>query len=125
VWQPNRTQWRVIWPVAIALVLLWPPVDGPSLAVTALRWIADPADSLPRLPEDLPMALGDNGDAVAAHDEQAAEYYRLADSSAWIRTRLRLKAIADPVTPPIMRQILGATVILSALAIWRLGERNP
>jgi hypothetical protein len=124
VWQPNRAQWRLIWPVAIVLVLLWPPAETPSLAVKTLRWLVDPADSLPRLPEELPMALGDNGDAVAAHDEQAAEYYRLTESSAWIRTRVRLKEIADPLTPSTMRQILVAVALLSALATWQLGNRS-
>jgi hypothetical protein len=114
----------VIWPVAIVLVLLWPPTGGASLGVKTLRWIVDPADSLPRLPEELPMALGDNGDAVAAHDEQAAEYYRLTEGSAWVRTRVRLKEMTDPAAPPTMRQILGATAMLSALAVWRLGGRK-
>ena len=124
MWQPNRAQWRVIWLLTIVLVLLWPPAEGPSLGIKTLRWLADPADSLPRLPEELPMSLGDNGDAVAAHDEQVAEYYRLTEGSAWVRTRVRLKEMTDPLAPSTTRQILGATAMLGALAVWRLGSRK-
>lgn len=121
MWQPNRAQWRVIWPVAIAIVLLWPAGEGPSLGVKALRWLADPADSLPRRPEELPMGLGDNGDAVAAHDEQLAEYLRVTESGGgWLRTRMRVKEVTDPLAPTTMRQALAAVTLLGALLVWRL-----
>ena len=124
VWQPNRAQWRLIWAVALAVILLWPPAEGPSLGGKTLRWLVDPADSLPRLPEELPMALGDNGDAVAAHDEQAAEYYRLTEGSAWIRTRIRVKEMTDPLAPSTARQLLGALTVIGALGVWKLGDRK-
>jgi hypothetical protein len=122
VWQPNRAQWRIIWPVAILVILFWPPADGPSLGIRTVRWLADPTDSLPRLPDELPMGLADNGDAVAAHDEQAAEYYRLTEASAWIRRRISIKDVTDPLAPPTMRQLLGALAVLGGLAVWRLGS---
>lgn len=122
MWQPNRAQWRIIWLSAVLLIFAWPADESGSLAVKAVRWLADPEDTLPRLPEPLPMGLGDDGDAVALHDEQDAEYYRLVGSSRWIRTRLKLKAIEDPFLPATERQILIGLGILSTLGVWRLGR---
>lgn len=124
MWQPNRAQWRIIWVMAIAVVLFWPPANGPSLGTRTVRWLADPTDSLPRLPDELPMSLGDNGDAVAAHDEQAAEYYRLTEGSAWIRSRIRIREVTDPLAPTTMRQLLSAFGIVGALVVWRLGGKR-
>jgi len=69
VWQPSKKQWRVIWPLAIFVLLSWPGATG-SLAVKSLRWLADPNGTLPHLPPPLSMELGDNGDAVAEHDAE-------------------------------------------------------
>ena len=33
MWQPNTAQWRVIWIVAVLLILSWPPEKGRSLAI--------------------------------------------------------------------------------------------
>src|SRR5437764_420522 len=74
---PNRAQWRIIWIVAILLIVAWPPEEGKSLLVKAINRAADPFDALPDLPPPLPMGLDDNGDAVAAHDLQASEFYRV------------------------------------------------
>ena len=78
MWQPNRSQWMVICVAAVVLVAGWPPDKGRSLGVKAINWMVDPAGSLPSLPPPLPMALDDNGDAVAEHDAQGREYYRAA-----------------------------------------------
>ena len=88
MWQPNRPQWAIIWAAAIVLVLGWPPEQGRSLVVKAVNWAVDPAGTLPALPPPLPMGLDDDGDAVAAHDAQEAEYYRAARQS-------RADALAD------------------------------
>src|ERR1700752_2933295 len=106
----------MIWLLAVVLILSWPVADGSSLGVQTLRWLADPNDSLPRLPDPLPMGLGDDGDAVAAHDEQRAEYYRLTESSPWIRQRLKIKELVDPREPATQRQVVAAIGILGALA---------
>ena len=53
MWQPNRPQWLVIWIVAIVLILSWPG-EGGSLAVKAVRWLADPRHELPVMPDPLP-----------------------------------------------------------------------
>src|SRR5215470_6613026 len=99
VWQPNTAQWRVIWIVAVLLILGWPPDQGRSLGMKAANWLADPTNSLPTLPGPLPIALEDNGDAVAEHDAQETEYYRQYSNSRVTRLRLTLKAAADPLDP--------------------------
>ena len=124
VWQPNKAQWRVIWIVAVVLVLGWPADDGRSLATKAANWLADPANSLPGLPAQLPIGLDDNGDAVAAHDAEEAEYYRAYTSSRMTQLRMKLKTASDPFDPSTERQILAGIGILSALGVWRL-NRNP
>ena len=124
MWQPNTFQWRVIWIVAVLLILGWPPDRGRSLGTKAVNWLADPANSLPAMPEPLPAGLDDNGDAVAAHDAEAAEYYRLYTSSRVTRLRMRLKAAGEPFDPGTERQILVGIAILSALAVWRLNAKK-
>ena len=124
VWQPNTAQWRVIWIVAVVSILCWPSESGRSLAVKAANWLADPNNSLPSLPSQLPIGLDDNGDAVAAHDAEEAEYYRAYTSSRVTRLRMTLKTASDPLDPSTERQILAGVGILSALAVWRLNGRR-
>jgi hypothetical protein len=124
VWQPNAAQWRVIWIAAVILILCWPADSGKSLAVKAANWLADPTNSLPSLPEQLPIGLDDNGDAVAAHDAEEAEYYRQYTSSRVTRLRMTLKTATDPLDRSTERQILAGIGVLSALAVWRLNART-
>jgi hypothetical protein len=79
---------------------------------------------LPAMPEPLPIALDDNGDAVAEHDALAAEYYRQFQSSALTRFRLKLKEARDPFDPSTERQILAGIGIVSALAVWRINGKR-
>ena len=123
MWQPNRSQWRVIWSVAVLLILAWPPEKGRGLAVKGVNFLADPTHSLPVLPEQLPIGLDDNGDAVAAHDAEEAEYYRQYESSRVTRLRLMLKTTYDPFDVTTERQILAGIGILGMLAIWRLNKK--
>src|SRR2546425_512676 len=124
MWQPNTAQWRIIWIVAVLLILSWPPDQGRSLAIKGTNWLADPAHSLPALPGPLPIGLDDNGDAVEAHDAEEAEYYRQYTSSRLTRLRMTLKAAADPFDPSTEHQILTGIGILSALAVWRLNGKR-
>lgn len=124
VWQPNTAQWRIIWIVAVLMILGWPPAEGRSLGMKVVNRLADPTDSLPALPGPLPIGLDDNGDAVASHDAELAEYYRLYTGSRFTRLRMKLKEAADPFDPTTERQILVAIGILSALAVWRLNGRR-
>ena len=124
MWQPNRAQWSVMWTLAILIVIAWPSGNGRSLALTALRWAADPAGSLPRLPAPLPMGLDDDGDAVTAHDAQEREYYRAWEASPVTHWRLRMRDAEEPLDPAIERQLLVAVAVLGALGVWRLQRHH-
>ena len=125
MWQPNSAQWRIIWIVAALLILGWPPDNGRSLGVKLVNGLADPRHSLPTMPEPLPIALDDNGDAVTEHDALAAEYYRQYESSAWTRFRMKLKQATVLFDPSTERQVLAGIGILSALAVWKInGKRS-
>ena len=124
MWQPNTAQWRIIWIVSVFLILCWPPEKGRSLGLKITNRLADPRNTLPTMPEPLPIALDDNGDAVSEHDALAAEYYRQYESSALTRYRMRLKEATDPFDPSTERQILVGIGILSALAVWRINGKR-
>ena len=122
MWQPNRAQWSIICVVVGILVLCWPPDrdHGSNLLTTVLHWAVDPANALPSIPPPLPPGLGDDGDAVAAHDALEADYYRLYNSSPTTRWRMNVKAAGDPFDPTTERQVLIASAAMAALAAWRL-----
>lgn len=122
--QPNKKQWRVIWAVAVVLILFWPLEGARSLAVKAVNFAADPLSNLPTLPQPLPLGLGDNADAVILYDQQVTEYYEAWDSSPWIRARIRMRDWRDPLDPTTERQILVAFAVLGALLVWRLGGED-
>jgi hypothetical protein len=117
-------QWRIIWILAVFLILSWPSERGGSLAVKIVRHLADPADTLPVMPAPLPIGLDDNGDAVAARDAQEAEYQRLYAGSGMTRFRMRLKDASDPFDVSTQRQILTGIAIIGALAVWRLNKER-
>ena len=123
MWQPNRSQWAIIWTAAVLLVLAWPPSAGRSLFLKAAGLIVDPDGVLPSLPPPLPMGLDDDGDVVAAHDTQEAEYYRVRARSTLTRWRMDVKAAGDPFDATTERQLLVAVAVLSALVVWRLDRR--
>jgi len=125
MWQPRRTQLAIIWPIAIILILAWPPAEGRSLMMKAANWAVDPAGMLPTLPATLPMGLDDNGDAVAAHDAELTEYYRRHDSTPVTRWRMDMKTAEDPFDPVTERQLLVGLAVVGALLVWRLsGQRR-
>jgi hypothetical protein len=124
VWQPNRTQWRVILLVALLLIFKWPPDHGRSLGMKVVNWVADPNHSLPALPAPLPIGLDDNGDAVAAHDAEEQEYYRQYSNGGWTQLRMKLRDAGDPFEVTTERQVLVGIAVLSALLVWRLGKSH-
>jgi hypothetical protein len=124
MWQPNRPQWAIIWAAAVLVVLGWPPGQGRSLLVKAANWAVDPAGTLPAFPAPLPMGLGDNGDAVAAHDAAEADYYQAHDRSRMTRWRMALKETGEPLDPSTERQLLVGVMVLSALGVWRLNRQK-
>ena len=123
MWQPNPAQWRLIWIVAVALILAWPEANG-SLAIKAINWAADPFESLPRTPSPIALGLGDDPDAVQQHDAEEAAYFQMYDSSRWVRWRFELRDLRDPFDPSTERQVLVALAIVSALGIWRAESKK-
>jgi len=119
IWQPNTAQWRLIWTVAVLLILAWPE-DNQSLAIKALNWGVDPYQTLPRTPTPLAPGLGDDVDAVQQHDAEEAAYYYMYSSSRISRLRLQLRDLRDPLDPSTERQLLVGVAILVALGIWRM-----
>jgi hypothetical protein len=124
MWQPSIAQWRIIWPVALLLVAVWPSDQDRSLAMKAVNYLADPAGSLPILPGPLPMGVDDDADAVAEHDAVTMEYDRLYGTSWWTRTRLELKVAREPFNPSTERQLLVGLGVIAALLVWRLDARR-
>jgi hypothetical protein len=122
MWQPKRSQWAIIWSVALLVILFWPPDSGRSLGVKALNWAADPAGSLPPFPAALPMGLDDDGDAVAAHDALQRDYDSAYERSAVNRWRMTLKAAVDPLEPQTERQILIGVGVAGILVIWSMNK---
>lgn len=124
MWQPNRSQWAIIWTAAVIVMLAWPHDHGRSLLVQGINWAVDPANTLPTLPPPLPMGLDDDGDAVAAHDLQATAYYERYASSPATRWRMDMKAASDPFEPATERQLLVGCSVLSMLAVWQLNTKR-
>jgi hypothetical protein len=124
MWQPSTLQWRIIWPVALLLVAVWPADQDRSLALKAVNYLVDPTDSLPILPGPLAMGLGDDPAAVAEHDAVTMDYDRLYATSWWMRIRLELKDARDPFSPSTERQLLTGFGVVAALLVWRLEPRN-
>ena len=123
---PSRAQWIMICAAVAVLVFSWPPDrgHGASLFVKFIHFVVDPTGALPALPPALPPGLGDDGDAVAAHDAIEAEYYRLYNSSSMTKWRMDMKAYSDPFDPTTERQVLVTSAAFAALAIWRFGRRS-
>jgi len=108
----------------MVIVLFWPGQQNRSLAIKALNWMADPMNTLPRLPGDFTLESGEDTDAVMAHDTQEAEYRRIYASSSFARLRIRLRDMPDPFDPSTQRQVLAAIGVLGGLLVWRLGQRT-
>lgn len=123
MWQPNTAQWRLIWTVAVLLILAWPAENG-SLAMKAIHRAVDPFQSLPRSPSPLAMGLGDDMEAVQQHDAEETAYYQMYGASRIGRLRLQLRDLEDPFDPPTERQVLVGLAILGALRIWRAEARK-
>jgi hypothetical protein len=121
----SNIQGWMIGGVAALVIIAWPPGQDRSLALKAVNWLADPADTLPTLPGPLAPGLDDDADAVTAHDTEMAEYDRLFSSSPTMRIRLRLKVAADPFNSSTERQVLTALGVLAGIGIWQRGARRP
>lgn len=89
--------------------------------MTVLNWAADPRHELPLMPEQLPMALDDDGDAVAEHDLQEQAWNHARERSAVTRWRMDLRDAGDPLPRTAQRQVLVGVAVAGALLAWRMG----
>ena len=117
---PTRWQWRLLVAAALAIVALWPPDGGKSLAITFVNWAADPAGQLPVLPPQLPIGSGDDPEAVERRDAIVQRYDAAYAEGEWTRRRLALKVAGEPLRPPLMRQLLLAAAVILAAIAWRV-----
>ena len=120
MWRPTNFHWWLLVIVALLIVCVWPPRDDKSLAVKFVNWAVDPRDELPVLPDQLALGLGDDPDAVAAHDLQTQQYDALYLKGGWTRKRLELKVATDPFNPSTERQVLAMAAVAAGLLFWRL-----
>ena len=118
--KPNNVRWWTLVAVALLLVFAWPPGQDRSLAAKFVNWAVDPRDNLPVLPPQLGLGLGDDPDAVAAHDMETQRYDALYLKGGWTRRRLELKVARDPFNPSTERQLLTAIGVVVALLTARM-----
>lgn len=124
MWQPKNSTWWLLATVALLIVFVWPPSDDKSLAAKVVNWAVDPRDELPVLPPQLALGLGDDPDAVAAHDMITQQYDTLYAKGGWTRRRLELKVAGDPMNPATERQLLVALAVIAGFLAWRVGGRD-
>jgi len=117
---PQNARWWTLIGVALLVVFVWPPGEDRSLAAKFVNWVVDPRDALPVLPPQLGLGLGDDPDAVAAHDMETQRYDALYLKGGWTRRRLELKVARDPFNPSTERQLLTAIGVVIALLTARM-----
>ena len=122
--RPTNLQWWLLAIVALLIVFVWPPSDDKSLAVKFVNWVVDPGDELPVLPNQLALGLGDDPDAVAAHDLQTQQYDALYLKGGWTRRRMELKVARDPMNPATEPQLLVGVAVVAGFLAWRFGGRS-
>lgn len=115
--------WAAWWTLLIttlAIVVVWPPQGGKSLALTMLNWAVDPSDQLPVLPPQLGMGLGDDPLLVEARDAEVRRFDEAFNAGGWTRQRLLLKVAGDPYDPTTTRQVLLVLGVLAWFVVWRV-----
>ena len=121
---PTPWHWWSIVVAALAIVVMWPPVDGKSLGMTVVNWAVDPWGELPILPPPLGRGASDDVEAVEAHDAEVRRFDEFNMKGGWTRRRLLLKVANDPFDKSITRQLLSGLAVLSALVFWRVAGRS-
>lgn len=121
--QPSRPRalaaWWTLLITTLAIVVLWPPQSGKSLALTVINWAVDPSDRLPVLPPQLGMGFGDDPLLVEARDAEVRRYDEAFNAGGWTRRRLQLKVARDPFDPTTTRQVLLMVGVLVWFVVWR------
>jgi hypothetical protein len=116
----SRRGWWVLLVVTLAVIVLWPPQTGRSLAVRVVNWAADPQNVLPVLPPQLPYGVGDDPQVVELRDAEVRRYDAAVSAGEWTRLRLRLKVAGDPLEPELARQLLLVIGALTWFVVWRV-----
>jgi hypothetical protein len=117
--QTTRTGWWLLLVVFLGIVVAWPPDGDKSLLMKAVNWAVDPSGTLPTLPPQLGMGVGDDPEAVESRDAQVRAYDTLYGQGGWTRRRLRLKVAGDPFNKSTTRQLLLAGGVIAAFIVWR------
>jgi hypothetical protein len=120
----RNARWWTLFAMTVLVVVAWPPQDDKSLAAKFVNWVVDPTHQLPVLPPQLPLGMGDDPDAVNAHDLQVRQYDMLYMRGGWTRKRLELKVADDPLDPTTTRQILIAIAAVTAAMALRINSRR-
>jgi hypothetical protein len=124
MWRPSNAQWWILFAATLFVVVAWPPQDDKSLATKFVNWVVDPTQQLPILPPQLPLGMGDDPDAVNAHDLQVRQYDMLYMQGGWTRRRLELKVVDDPFDATTTWQLLVAIAAVVGLIVWRIKPRR-
>lgn len=112
--------WWTLLITTLTIVVVWPPQNGKSLALTLVNWAVDPSNQLPVLPPQLGMGLGDDPLLVEARDAQVRRYDAAFNAGGWTRRRLLLKVADDPFNPTTTRQVLLVIGALMWFVVWRV-----
>jgi len=111
--------------IVLAVIAAWPPDNDKSLAAKFVNWAVDPGGTLPTLPAQLGMGMGDDPQAVEERDAVVRHYDQLYRQGGWTRRRLVLKVAGDPLKASTERQLLLAAGAIAAFVVWRTSATKP
>lgn len=117
--RPSDRAWWLLLAIALAVILAWPPQQGRSLALTLLTRIVDPDNSLPILPPQLAIGMGDDVEAVERRDAMVRRYDEMYGRGGLTRWRMDMKVARDPFNPATERQVLLVFGVVAAFLVWR------
>jgi hypothetical protein len=119
VHRPSDRAWWLLLAIGLAVILAWPPQQGRSLALTLLTRIVDPDNSLPILPPQLAIGMGDDVEAVERRDAMVRRYDEMYGRGGLTRWRMDMKVARDPFNPTTERQVLLLFGVVAAFLVWR------
>ena len=122
--QLNNRAWWMLVVVALLVLFAWPPETGKSLAAKFVNWAVDPRNELPIEPEELPLGMEHDYEAVTARDLELMYYDELYDQGGLTRWRLEMKAANDPFDPGTERRMLTALAVITGLVAWRMSAKK-
>ncbi len=121
--RPSERGWWLLLATALAVIVAWPPQQGRSLGLTMLARAVDPANTLPILPPQLAIGMGDDVEAVERRDALVRRYDEMYRRGGFTRWRLEMKVARDPFDPTLERQVLLVFGVIAAFLVWRSERR--